>query len=174
MNDYKLVKECSTASYNLMEKIVNANQKVRDFNQREMIFKQLPSEYHDLNKLMTEFTPYHQLWSLAFEFDSEYQEWMGGPFLKTLNFSVLEKRVNSYFYKETTRLLKYFGDLEDQNACDVAQELKGNIEKFRENLWLIELLTTEAMINPKKSGPHWKELFKECEIVMEANDEMTL
>lgn len=30
------------------------------------------------------------------------------------------------------------------------------------------------MINPKKSGPHWKELFKECEIQMEANDEMTL
>lgn len=64
--------------------------------------------------------------------------------------------------------------MDDQNAQDVASDLKLHIEKFRENLWLIELLTTEAMINPKKSSSHWKELFKECEIKMEANDDMTL
>lgn len=47
-----------------------------------------------------------------------------------------------------------------------------DIEKFREKLWVIELLTTEAMI---KKPNHWKELFKECDLPeIEPNDEMTL
>jgi len=39
--------------------------------------------------------------------------------------------------------------------------MKAHIEKFILNLWIIELLTTEAMSNPRRSAPHWKELFKE-------------
>ena len=49
----------------------------------------------------------------------------------------------------------------DEKAGLVAYDMKTHIEKFIENLWVIELLTTEAMSNPRKSAPHWKELFKE-------------
>ena len=53
--------------------------------------------------------------------------------------------------------------------------MKTHIEKFIENLWVIELLTTEAMSNPRKSSPHWKELFKETLVPnIEPNDDMTL
>ncbi len=42
-------------------------------------------------------------------------------------------------------------------------------------MWLIELLTTDAMCNLKRALPHWKEIFKECEIKdLELNDEITL
>ncbi len=57
----------------------------------------------------------------------------------------------------------------------VANDMKLNVEKFRENLWIIELLTTEAMSNPRRSAPHWKELFREAQIpAIEPNDEMSL
>ena len=53
--------------------------------------------------------------------------------------------------------------------------MKHHIDKFRENLWIIELLTTEAMSNPRRSTPHWKELFREAKIPpIEPNDEMSL
>ena len=42
-------------------------------------------------------------------------------------------------------------------------------------MWLIELLTTDAMSNPKRSAGHWKEIFTECECKdLELNDELTL
>ena len=53
--------------------------------------------------------------------------------------------------------------------------MKAHVEKFIENLWVIELLTTEAMSNPRRSAPHWKELFKETQVPnIEQNDDMTL
>jgi dynein heavy chain len=159
----------------LMDKIERANEKVTNFNERELIFKQPLSEYSDLAKLLQEFLPYHQLWELAMDFDLEYQEWMNGPFMKSLSYPVIEKKVNQHFYRETARLQKFFGEIDDKNAGDIATDLRSQIEKFRENLWLIELLTTEAMSNAKRSAPHWKELFKECQIKdIEPNDEMTL
>jgi len=38
-NDYKLVKENATFTMNLMEKIEKAKEKVKNFNEREIIFK---------------------------------------------------------------------------------------------------------------------------------------
>lgn len=51
--------------------------------------------------------------------------------------------------------------------------MRSDVEKFREKLWMIELLTTEAMV---KKTHHWKDIFKECEITqeIEPNDEMSL
>jgi hypothetical protein len=37
--------------------------------------------------------------------------------------------------------------------------MKEDIEKFRETLWLIELLTTEALI---KKQHYWKEISDAC------------
>lgn len=50
--------------------------------------------------------------------------------------------------------------------------MKADIDKFREKMWMIELLTIEAMI---KKAQHWKDLWKECDLAeIEPNDEMTL
>jgi hypothetical protein len=46
------------------------------------------------------------------------------------------------------------------------------MENFKQNLWLIELLTTEVMI---KKPMYWKEVFAKCEInPIEPNDDMSL
>lgn len=39
-----------------------------------------------------------------------------------------------------------FQDTDDSIASSVIKELKADIDKFREKMWIIELLTTEAMI----------------------------
>ena len=50
--------------------------------------------------------------------------------------------------------------------------MRADVEKFREYLWIIELLTTEAMI---KKPQHWKDIFKECHLKeIEPNDDMSL
>ena len=69
-------------------------------------------------------------------------------------------------------MVKLFSDAGDDTAANIAREMKHDVEKFRERLWLIELLTTEAMI---KKPAHWKDIFKECELPeIEPNDEMCL
>jgi dynein heavy chain len=53
----------------------------------------------------------------------------------------------------------------------VASSLKEEIFKFKEDMWLIELLTIEAMI---KKPIYFREVFKECQLpAMEPNDELT-
>jgi hypothetical protein len=44
----------------------------------------------------------------------------------------------------------------------MAIKLKEDAGEFKKKLWLIELLTTEAMV--KKAGKYWKEVFEKCEI----------
>lgn len=57
-------------------------------------------------------------------------------------------------------------------AAEVAKEMKQDVEKFREFMWMIELLTTEAM---KIKTAHWKDIFKRAEInEIEPNDDMSL
>jgi len=54
----------------------------------------------------------------------------------------------------------------------IAQYLKEDVESFKENLWLIELLTTEVMV---KKPIYWKEVFQKCDInPVEPNDDMSL
>jgi len=52
-----------------MEKIEQANEKVKNFNEREMIFKQNLSVYEDLIKLLGFYTPYYNLWMSGYEFE---------------------------------------------------------------------------------------------------------
>ena len=52
------------------------------------------------------------------------------------------------------------------------RELKQDVEKFREKMWLVELLTTEAIT---KKPQVWREIFKECEVSdLEVNEELSL
>ena len=51
--------------------------------------------------------------------------------------------------------------MNDDTAKNVTLDMRYDVDQFRKNLWMIELLTTEAMTNPKKSIPHWREIFRE-------------
>lgn len=103
------------------------------------------------------------------EFDLDKQEWYQGPFLK-MSFPPIDRKVNQYYVKEVLRLQKFFQDAADERASKVIKDLRSDLDKFREKMWLVELLTTEAM---QKKPQTWKEIFRECQIQEIENDEMT-
>ena len=105
------------------------------------------------------------------EFDLDKQDWYSGPFLR-LQFPPIEKKVGQHYIKEIYRLTKYFQELDDERPLTVVRELKQDVEKFREKMWLVELLTTEAIT---KKPQVWREIFKECEVSdLEVNEELSL
>lgn len=54
----------------------------------------------------------------------------------------------------------------------ISNQLKEDVENFRHNLWIIELLTTEVMV---KKPIYWKDVFSRCDIApIEPNDDMSL
>lgn len=61
--------------------------------------------------------------------------------------------------KDTIELMKEFDNLGNEAASNIINSMKEDIEKFRETLWLIELLTTEALI---KKQHYWKEISDAC------------
>ena len=108
------------------------------------------------------------------KFDFEKQKTFNGPLLKN-NFNQLEKMVNREFLKESIELMKEFDNLNNDNASNIITAMKEDIEKFREILWLVELLTTDALI---KKPHYWKEISDACKLSkenkLEPNDELTL
>ncbi|EAS04067.1 axonemal dynein heavy chain (macronuclear) [Tetrahymena thermophila SB210] len=173
-SDYSKLKDNNSQTEGLKDRINAAKEKIKSFNDREVKLKLAVSEYSNLNQVETEFQPYYLLWFYSWEFDHKYEEWTHGPITKQ-NFPSMEKKVNQTFYKECIKLNKIFLDLEDDNAANVTLELKKHIESFRENMWMIELLSTEAMSNLKKAIVHWNEIFKAANIKdLVPNEEMSL
>ena len=101
-----------------------------------------------------------------------------------LDYTTIEKTVKEDFFNKTRKLLKKFEEKDpvDENAVQIATELKQDIDSFRENMWIIELLTTEAMKNVKKSKGHWEDIFERTDCVVgdkkgkdiEVGDELSL
>lgn len=138
------------------------------------MFKQAISTYEVLDAVESGFLPYFKIWNTAMKFDFEKQKTFNGPLLKN-NFTQLEKLVNKEFLKETMELGKEFDSLNNDLASNIISEMKEDIEKFREKLWLIELLTTDALI---KKPHYWKEISEACKLSkenkLEPNDQLTL
>ena len=90
---YKNVARNSQDVQILREKLNHAQNRVKDINRREEIFKQAISQYENLADLLQQFEPYNKMWDLCFEFSNELQEWYTGHFLK-LKFQPIQLRVD--------------------------------------------------------------------------------
>lgn len=58
-------------------------------------------------------------------------------------------------------LTKEFDNIGNDDASAILTEMRDDIEKFREKLWLIELLATEALI---KRPIYFKEITEVCNL----------
>ena len=169
-NNYRNLKDSATEITAFKDNLDAACKKVESFNKSERLFKQPITEYEELEMLKKDFEPFNRLWDMAvdFEFDKN-TNWLYGSFIK-LNYVVIEKKVDNYF-RETLKLQKLFGENEEEDASIIAKNLRTDIESFKQNLWLVELLTTEAMI---KKPAYWKDVFKETGLnSIEINDALT-
>ncbi|KAM3134228.1 hypothetical protein pb186bvf_013648 [Paramecium bursaria] len=156
-DDYNKVPDCAKDAYSLKDRLDNAQNKVLSFNERELLFRQPVSNYEDLNILNEEFSNYYRLWTLAAEFEDEKTTWTTGSFLKLI-FGEIDSKVRQTYLKQANQLIKIFSDLGDDTAADVARKLKLSVEQFKEKLWLIELLTTEAM---KTKLNMWNDIWRD-------------
>ncbi|CAD8115295.1 unnamed protein product [Paramecium sonneborni] len=169
-DDYSRVKDFANDVVSLNDRFQHALKKVESFNERELLFKQQPSVYEDLNQLIKDFTIYYNLWTNAIEFEYDRSDWCTGSFLK-LNFTEIDNKVRTN-QRNANLLIKSFSDAQDDVAVEVARKLKGQVDEFKERLWLIELLTTEAM---KTKLNMWKDIWKIVGIVdQETNDDLSL
>lgn len=152
-NSYKTVRDTAAEITAFNDSIENACKKVEGFNRNERLFKQPITEYEELEMLKKDFEPFKKLWEMAVEFSFDQGEWLSSSFLK-LAYGSIEKKVDTYF-RDTLKLQKLFGEAEEEEAGNIAQALRSDIERFREDLWLVELLTIEAMV---KKPAYWKEI----------------
>jgi len=115
-SNYINVKEYAIETNHLKDQIEKAFDQVRSFNEREVLFKQPQSEYHDLNELQKDFEPFNKMWESAIEFDMDKQEWYNGPFLK-LNYPLMEKKIDGYL-KYSMKNIKLFTELEEERTSN--------------------------------------------------------
>ncbi|CAD8081115.1 unnamed protein product [Paramecium sonneborni] len=165
--DYSQVKIFAQNVMGLKEKINNYQDKVRSFNDRESLFKQPLSDYDDLNKIKQDFDPFYKIWDLAIEYDIDKQEWYQGQFIK-LQYSQVEQKMIQYYQKETMILIKFFQDNQNNQAMRLLKDLKKDLDKFKEIMWLIEYLNCEAI---QKKPKIWDEIHAICGYV---GDDITL
>ena len=167
-NDYKTLSNSSREVSSLRDSLLKAQEKVKLFNHKEEIFKQPPTQYEQLADLMKQFEPYNKMWDLAFEFDNELQEWCTGQFIK-LTYGSIEKRVEQV-NRETFNLKRTFQET-SEDAMKVITVMEEKIREFREQMPLIELLTTEAML---RKPQHWVDVFEACEMPKTELTELSL
>ena len=84
---------------------------MRSFNERETLFKLQVMEYDELEELALNFDPFCKLWEAAFFFKMDYESWLTDFFIK-IQSGPVEKKLDSY-YKDTTKLLKRFDEMEE-------------------------------------------------------------
>ena len=134
---------------------------MKEINNSESLYKIEMSQYSNLDFIRAEFPPFFDLWQTSASFWSDQEEWQQASMFK-LHFAEIQKKVQDEYLKKTIQLIKRFEEKEprEEQSLNVALELKQDISKFRSSMWLIEMLTTEAMKNFKKSKPHWEEIFR--------------
>ncbi|CAK93776.1 unnamed protein product (macronuclear) [Paramecium tetraurelia] len=165
-DDYTKAKENATEVMSLNERLQKAKEKVESFNERERLFKSPESVYDELEQLIKNFAIYYNLWTYFIEFEMEKGDWCTGSFLK-LNFTEIDSKVRTN-QRNVNILIKAFSDTVQM----IQLKLKSQIDEFKEKLWLIELLTTEAM---KIKLNMWKDIWKIVGIVdQETNDDLSL
>jgi hypothetical protein len=67
--------EYSADAFSLQESLTNAQDKVRQFNDREALFNQMKSEYPELDELIANFKPFYDLTSISYEALSSFKDW---------------------------------------------------------------------------------------------------
>ena len=84
-------------------------------------------EYGELDELVENFDPFCKLWETAFFFNMDLESWLTDFFIK-IQSAPVEKKLDSY-YKDTTKLLKRFDEIEEgESARQVAILLREDIE----------------------------------------------
>lgn len=66
----------------LNENLTNALEKIKQFNDREVLFNQQKSEYPDLEEIRSVFKPFYDLTNIASDVEFHFKDWKQSSLIK--------------------------------------------------------------------------------------------
>ena len=122
-----------------------ADETIARFNMRSQRLNQQKQDQGDFETLNTEFQPFKELLTTAYNMISSLRDFRGSPLLQAnYDYESMEGQVIGW-YQSFVKLQKKL--MEDHpEASDAAGELKKTVEEFRKNLPLIKCVMSEALV----------------------------
>ncbi|KAL4466059.1 hypothetical protein ABPG74_004296 [Tetrahymena malaccensis] len=170
-NNYQLAKDYCMEAQSLNEQINDAIYQGQQINKREQLLQLQLTKYVLLEQIKQQSIYFIKLWELAFQLQIDRHKWMLGSLMK-ISFEQFKQKILEYDQNKEEIKVKIQELVEDKSIIKVIQEIQKDIDQSREISWMIEYLTTEAMI---KKPQFFKDLFRECNLPMiEPNEDMSL
>ncbi|EAR87528.2 hypothetical protein TTHERM_00069350 (macronuclear) [Tetrahymena thermophila SB210] len=170
-NNYQLAKDYCMEAQSLNEQINDAIYQGQQINKREQLLQLQLTKYVLLEQIKQQSIYFIKLWELAFQLQIDRHKWMLGSLMK-ISFEQFKQKILEYDHNKEEIKVKIQELVEDKSIIKVIQEIQKDIDQSREISWMIEYLTTEAMI---KKPQFFKDLFRECNLPMiEPNEDMSL
>ncbi|KAL4485806.1 hypothetical protein ABPG72_012346 [Tetrahymena utriculariae] len=170
-NNYQLAKDYCMEAQSLNEQINDALYQGQQINKREQLLQLQSTKYVLLEQIKQQSIYFIKLWELAFQLQIDRHKWMLGSLMK-ISFEQFKQKILEYDQNKEEIKVKIQELVEDKSIIKVIQEIQKDIDQSREISWIIEYLTTEAMI---KKPQFFKDLFRECNLPMiEPNEDMSL
>ncbi|XP_049773091.1 dynein axonemal heavy chain 7 [Schistocerca cancellata] len=130
-------------------RIQKALEQIDRFNEEEQAFGWELSQYPLRKKIADKLAPYKKLYENATEFIEKHELWMTSK-VGSFNPDDIDQEVST-LYRTIYKLEKQFGDVPP--AKDLANTVRVQIEKFRENMPIIQTLG-----NPGMKERHWEKV----------------
>eukprot|EP00792_Barthelona_sp_PAP020_P009040 TRINITY_DN3265_c0_g4_i2.p1 TRINITY_DN3265_c0_g4~~TRINITY_DN3265_c0_g4_i2.p1 ORF type:complete len:4140 (+),score=1212.96 TRINITY_DN3265_c0_g4_i2:30-12449(+) len=147
--DLSRVEENAVEVKKIQHELKTSQQKVKEFNSREALFKLPQTEYLELPNLIQAFEPFADLWLTARDWSNWHNTVKTASFQK-LDAKVMEENVQSWVktLNKTCRALK------DHPQCfEIANEVKAEVAEFSPHVPLLV-----ALRSPGMRERHWKNI----------------
>jgi len=129
-DDYKKFFDHANFAIDLNSRYDQSIQKVKGFNEREVLFNLPPSVYDDLDSLITQFEPYKKMWDIGFQFSEEKGNWVTGPLIR-VRYTDVSKKVDQYRRDIGQLRRKFENDEGDTDAAmQVCKAIQEDIKSF--------------------------------------------
>ncbi|KAK8866475.1 hypothetical protein M9Y10_009438 [Tritrichomonas musculus] len=149
-NNLDLTLEASDQINEIAQKLEELKEEQEKYNSHEKLFEFEPNHSRILTKLFEEFTPLHQLWNLAKDWSTVYDQWMLTPFpqLKTDSMS-------QFVSISSKKLVKLKKELSNQKVIieKVITPLISQVETFSQHMPLLIKLR-----HPGIKTQHWEKI----------------
>ncbi|KAM9385734.1 dynein axonemal heavy chain 7 [Pholidichthys leucotaenia] len=135
----------------LNAKLELALEKINDFNLEEEAFGWSVSQYPQRKTTQNKLTPFLHLYETATGFLKQHEQWLNGP-VTNVNPDKVENDVGNYS-RSLYKLVKSFTEV--PSALYIAQTIKSQVEDFKENTPMVQVLC-----NPGLRNRHWDAMSK--------------
>jgi dynein heavy chain len=141
--DINQFEEVSSIAKQIFQKIQQAQDQAKVFNNRQMLTNQDPTDYTKITDEFKKFQPFYNLWTTLDNWRISYKSWLHDPF-EDLNAQKLEETVDNS-NKTMAQVIRYFRDKEMPGIMKIAEQTKTDIDEFKPLVPLALALRTEGM-----------------------------